>query len=413
MWVYSTILATLAAGFFAWLWKQSERRARSLAKQLRETEAALGMAKADLERTLADARSREEALFNSMGEGVLILDEDSRILLVNRAIDDLFGTRGDVRGRKLIEAFHMHELQQLADAASASGKASMPELTLRGSGNRVVQVNAAAIGAVTPGPKGTIFVLHDLTLLKRLEETRREFVANVSHELRTPLSMIKGYVETLIDGAMNDPEVAARFLGIIERHTNRLTYLIEDLLLLSSLESGQSLLSLHPLNLRRVVTATLEDLESKAATKQIELRNDVPEALVVDGDGDRLQQVLFNLVDNAIKYGNPKGTVTVGGGKRDGEFVEAWVRDNGPGIPREARERIFERFYRVDKARSRDLGGTGLGLAIVKHIVLQHGGDVWVVSEPGQGASFHFTLRSSTEPLQEPEDIQGEKDSRG
>jgi two-component system phosphate regulon sensor histidine kinase PhoR len=231
-----------------------------------------------------------------------------------------------------------------------------------------------------------------LTRIKQLESTRQEFVANVSHELRTPLSLIKGFVETLLDGAKDDPDLATRFLRTIEKHTDRLTYLIEDLLTISRLESGQIVMNLHQVDLREEVDHVIEDLQARAASKKVTLINSLPAELPARADTDRLQQVLFNLVENAIKYGRSDGNVTVGGQVNGSNIVELWVTDDGPGIPTESRERIFERFYRVDRARSRDTGGTGLGLAIVKHIVQAHGGEVWVKSELGQGATFFFTL---------------------
>ena len=239
-----------------------------------------------------------------------------------------------------------------------------------------------------------ILVFHDLTRLKQLENTRQEFVANVSHELRTPLSLIKGYVETLIDGAKNDPAVASRFLQTIAKHTDRLTYLIEDLLTISQLESGQVALNLHAVELRPLAGRVAEDLAARAAVRQITFANQVPAGLSARADADRVQQVLFNLVDKAIKYGAAGTVVTLGGGTAGDGQVALWVHNDGAGIPPAAQDRIFERFYRVDKARSREQGGTGLGLAIVKHIVQTHGGEVRVEGAPGQGATFRFTLPS-------------------
>jgi len=254
-----------------------------------------------------------------------------------------------------------------------------------------LQVNAAAISNSAGEREGTILVFHDLTRLKQLERTREEFVANVSHELRTPLSLIKGYVETLLDGARNNPEVAERFLKIIERNTNRLDLLIQDLLTISALESERIKLHLQPVELRPLAEKIFSDLKPPADNKNIELVSQLPE-LAATADMNRLEQVLANLVDNAIKYGRAQGHVTVGGKKLDDGRLEIFVQDDGPGIPAESLDRVFERFYRVDKARSRDQGGTGLGLSIVKHIVQAHGGEVWVKSELGKGATFYFTL---------------------
>jgi two-component system phosphate regulon sensor histidine kinase PhoR len=256
---------------------------------------------------------------------------------------------------------------------------------------RWLRVNAAVISNSAGEREGTILVFHDLTRLKQLERTREEFVANVSHELRTPLSLIKGYVETLLDGARNNPEVAERFLKIIERNANRLDLLIQDLLTISALESGRMKLNLQPVALRQLVEKVFSDLHAKAENKNVSLINELPE-LAASADVNRLDQVFANLVDNAIKYGRASGSVRVGGEKMDDGKLEIFVRDDGPGIPPESLDRVFERFYRVDKARSRDQGGTGLGLSIVKHIVHAHGGDVRCESELGKGATFFFTL---------------------
>jgi two-component system phosphate regulon sensor histidine kinase PhoR len=244
-----------------------------------------------------------------------------------------------------------------------------------------------------------VLVFHDLTRLRQLERTRQEFVANVSHELRTPLSLIKGYCETLIDGARQDPAVALRFLQTIEKHADRLTFLIEDLLTISRLESGQVVLNLQPVELAPLVARLLEERQSRVRDKAVRVRNDVPADLIVRADADRIEQVLLNLVDNALKYGGPAVEVTVGARRREEDgLVEVWVKDTGPGSAPEHRERIFERFYRVDRARSREQGGTGLGLSIVKHIVQSHGGEVWVNSEVGRGSTFCFTLPPAEMP---------------
>jgi two-component system phosphate regulon sensor histidine kinase PhoR len=265
-------------------------------------------------------------------------------------------------------------------------------MQLPGVNGRWLEINASAILDRDGTQHGAIIVFHDLTRMRQLENTRQEFVANVSHELRTPLSLIKGFVETLLDGAKSDPELCDRFLRTIEKHTDRLTYLIEDLLTISRLESGQIVMNLHPVELHTEASHVLDDLGSRAQRKNVTLENLVPAGLRAKADTDRLEQVFFNLVENAIKYGRADGHVTIGAQPRLDGKVELWVKDDGPGIPSDSRERVFERFYRVDRARSRETGGTGLGLAIVKHIVSAHGGEVWVKSEVGQGATFFFTL---------------------
>jgi two-component system, OmpR family, phosphate regulon sensor histidine kinase PhoR len=345
------------------------------------------------------SRAEQETLFDSMAEGVLLLDENGRIRLANRAFATLFNVTADVRGKTLMEALRRHEVTELVDRLGAEDRLLGYEMKLPGLDERWLQVNAAAISAgdEAPGARnasrrlGTILVFHDLTRLKRLERTREEFVANVSHELRTPLSLIKGYVETLLDGARDNPEVAERFLRIIERNAQRLDLLIQDLLTISALESGRVTLNLQPVALRELADKVFVDLKRRADTKDARLVNQLPE-LSVTGDEDRLEQVLANLVDNAIKYGRAGGTVIVGGRTADDGKAEVFVQDDGPGIPPESLERVFERFYRIDKARSREQGGTGLGLSIVKHIVQSHGGTVWARSELGQGTTFFFTL---------------------
>jgi two-component system phosphate regulon sensor histidine kinase PhoR len=331
-------------------------------------------------------------LLNSMAEGVLLLDRDGRVQLTNQALERMFGLSGDLRGRTVMEALRLHEVKDLARQAAAEGQVLGFELSPPGLDERCLQLNATALRDEQGQAQGVVLVFHDLTRLKQLEKTRTEFVANVSHELRTPLSLIKGCVETLLDGAKDDPAVATRFLQIIQKHTDRLVFLIEDLLVISRLESGQVALDRRAVSLRPLVERTLNDLKARAEEREVSLANEVPEGLCAFADAERLQQVLYNLVDNAIKYGRQRGQVLVTGRPGQPNEVELSVQDDGPGIPPGSQERIFERFYRVDRARSPEQGGTGLGLAIVKHIVQSHGGRVWVKSELEKGAAFYFTL---------------------
>jgi two-component system, OmpR family, phosphate regulon sensor histidine kinase PhoR len=374
------------------LWK--ERRLRQQRRQARQEFTAELLRQQQEAYTHAQAQQR--ALFDSMADGVALLDETGRIQLVNDALRRLFGlTAASGQGATLLEAFRLPALADLAERLPQERTILGFELELPATPPRYLEVNASAVWDKAGACRGAIFVFHDLTRLKQLENTRKEFVANVSHELRTPLSLIKGFVETLLDGAKDDPELTVRYLNTIEKHADRLTYLIEDLLSISQLESGQVVLNLEEVPLRAVGARVLEDLRSKAREKRVHIRNNLPEALTVRADGERLEQVLFNLVENAIKYGRADGHVVMEARAEAKESVEICVRDDGPGIPLEAQARIFERFYRVDRARSRETGGTGLGLAIVKHIVLAHGGSVWLQSQPGQGASFHFLLPDS------------------
>jgi two-component system phosphate regulon sensor histidine kinase PhoR len=350
-------------------------------------------------RASLQVQTQQEVLFDSMLEGLLLLDERGCIQLVNRALAMLFGVTVDIRGRTIMEALRLHELAALVSSLDTQKQVLGYELKLPGLNGRWLQINAAAILNGQGRRHGTVLVIHDLTRLKQLESARQEFVANVSHELRTPLSLIKGYVETLLDGARDNPDVATKFLQTIDRNAERLRLLIEDLLTISELESGRVKLSLQAVALGPVVAKVLEDFKTRAEAKGMRLVNQAPD-LAIRADVDRLEQVLGNLVDNAIKYGRAKGAVTVGGRAADGGQVEVFVQDDGPGIPPEALERLFERFYRVDKARSREQGGTGLGLAIVKHIVQSHGGRVWATSEPGHGATFSFVLPQASGALQ-------------
>ena len=391
MWpIVSLVLLVIACGLFrAWLCQRNDF-AEQLATRAKEAEVLRE------EHARRDARgvAQQQALFNSMTEGVLLLDAAGRVQLVNEAFARLFSVAGDVRGRTVMEALRLHQVQALVNQTLIEGQMQAGELTLPGvEEDLYFAVNGAAVSSLDGQRQGMILVFHDLTRLKQLENTRREFVANVSHELRTPLSLIKGYVETLIDGARDNPEVALKFLHTIERHADRLTFLIEDLLTISRLESGQMVINLASTELRSVVARVVEDLASRAATRQVTLVNEVPEALQAVADPERLHQVFANLVDNAIMHGRVGGTVRIGAQAPTEQTVELWVQDDGAGIPPEACARVFERFYRVDKARTREAGGTGLGLAIVKHLVLAHGGEVRVEGGLGTGAKFAFTLR--------------------
>jgi len=391
MWLALTLLAiALGAGLLLW-WRWYTQAATQLQQQQRVLE----NLREQHEQLTLQKQAEQQALFNSMAEGVLVLDANGRIQLVNQSLQHLFRLSKDVRGQTIMEAFRLQELTEVIRRLAEERVVSGFEMELPGIDERWLQVNAALVLDREGAQHGAILVFHDLTRLKQLENTRQEFVANVSHELRTPLSLIKGFVETLRGGAKSDPELLARFLETIEKHTDRLTFLIEDLLTISRLESGGTVMNFQQVDLREATERAVDDLQSRATEKGVKLENLVPEGLFARADAERLHQVLCNLIENAIKYGRPEGRVTVGAREGADNKVEAWVQDDGPGIPPESRERVFERFYRVDRARSRETGGTGLGLSIVKHIVQAHSGEVWVKSELGQGAAFFFTLPKS------------------
>ncbi len=389
MWVAISIILFAGLIVLHLFWVRRLDAAQEKIAQLRKELQTIKDQQADL---TAQNKLHQFAILNSVIEGVLVLDAEGKIQTVNKSLEKMFRLDGDIRGQRLMEALGSHELVGVAERVAHEGQVREFEFTASGlQDRRFFEVNAAAIGGLKHERGGVVMVFHDFTRLKALENVRREFVANVSHELRTPLTLIKGYIETLLDGAKDDPNVATRFLQKIEKHTARLTFLIEDLLTLSQLEAGQTLMHQQTVFLEPIVDRVIEELQTPASEKQIALKNEIDPALQAHVDGDRIQQVFYNLVDNAIKYGKQGGIVSVRATPGIAE-IELAVQDDGRGIPEDARQRVFERFYRVDRARSREAGGTGLGLAIVKHIVQAHGGKVWVESELEKGSTFHFTV---------------------
>jgi two-component system phosphate regulon sensor histidine kinase PhoR len=383
--------AALAAGWYR------ERR-------LRQADAVANAREIAEQRTRREAELREQslrtaALFDRMVEGLIVVNAGGQIRLANRAAESLFGLQGRAVGKTVLEATRNHEVAALAARLDRELEVLGHELRIDSVASpRFLQVNALALRDGAGASDGAILVFHDLTRLRQLEGVRQEFVANVSHELRTPLSLIKSATETLLDGAKNDSAALARFLQNIHKHASRHALLIDDLLLLSTLDSGGLRLNRQPLSFRSTVQEAMDDLQPRALARDVRLDNQVPAQLVALVDSDRMRQVISNLIDNAIKYGRPGGATTVTGRSLPEGRLEIVVADDGPGIPVEAQRRIFERFYRVDKARSREQGGTGLGLAIVKHVVQAHGGEVRVESEPGSGARFVITLRDASAP---------------
>jgi two-component system phosphate regulon sensor histidine kinase PhoR len=364
----------------------AERRSAALLKATNE----------DHERSRLRIERQQAAMLNGMTEGLMLLDPEGRVQLSNRALASLFGLADDIQSRPLMEALRRHELAELVKSLGPDNPLSTTEIRITHPSERWLEVNAALIPDTSGAGPGVVLVFHDVTGLKNMERARKDFVANVSHELRTPLSLIKGFVETLLNGAVNNPDVSEKFLRTIDRNAERLRLLMEDLLTISKLESGRLRIQIEPVSLPDMVEKVVSDLNPKASARGTGLRCEIP-ALVVAADPIRLEQVLFNLIDNAIKYGGSSGHVLISARVADSRFVECSIADDGPGIPTDALENIFERFYRVDKARSREQGGTGLGLSIVKHIIQSHEGRVWATSEPGNGAKFFFTLPIATD----------------
>ena len=335
--------------------------------------------------------SRLEATFLSMFDGVMILDPQGNILLMNQTLTKLLQITEPVIGRKPIEVIRDQEIQDLADAVLHSEQGlKFKEIQILHPQERIFMIHATAI-ARDGKPDGAVLVFHDITELRKLEQVRKDFVANVSHELRTPMTNIKGYSETLLEGALDDPKVAREFAQIIQDDADRPTQLIDDLLSLAKIESGKIVFEKRLYDLKAVVDAVVRDLTPQARKFKVTVQNTIPSPVYASVDHPTMTQVFFNLVDNAIKYNREDGQVTISAREDNGKVIVS-IADTGMGIPAEDMSRIFERFYRVDKARSRKLGGTGLGLSIVKHILQLHGADIAVQSEPGRGSTFQVTL---------------------
>jgi two-component system phosphate regulon sensor histidine kinase PhoR len=343
---------------------------------------------------LEGERAKVAAILDSMVEGVIAIDQRGRIVLMNHAARWIFDLgREPVEGRALLEIVRHKEILDLVVGGKSLDVegARRREIELGPPVERILDAHASVIALAPSGP-GTLLVLHDVTELRRLERVRTEFVANVSHELRTPLTSIRGYLETLLDGALEEPVNARRFLEIAHTHAERLSRLVDDLLQLSDIETGKLVLKSTSLQLHEVAADVVAFFEKQAAQKSLSLSNNVPGDIRVQADRDRLTQILVNLVDNAVKYTPEKGGITLGADHGAHGFVHVWVVDTGIGIPSTDLPRITQRFYRVDKARSRELGGTGLGLAIVKHLVQAHSGELWLDSELGKGTTVNFSL---------------------
>ncbi len=348
-------------------------------------------------RTLTEERNLSSAILGSMVEGVAVVDGSERLVFANPGFAEILGL--DVppqAGSALLEVVRQTELIEAVRRVLKGEPRVETEIVTGTLRQRFFAVTVASVRAAETS--GAVIVLHDITDLRKLERVRRDFVANVSHEFKTPLTAIQGFAETLLGGAIEDQQNRVRFLEIILEHSQRLARLTDDLLRLSQMDADRLELEIHRLNVSQFVESCLETAQRPAAERNLRISVHSPERLPdIAADRRRLAEVLQNLIDNAIQYTPPGGQIQISV-EADPSEVTFTVADTGIGIPQAEQPRIFERFYRVDAARSREVGGTGLGLAIAKHLVEAHGGRIWVESEVGQGSQFHFTV-----PLFDPE----------
>jgi two-component system, OmpR family, phosphate regulon sensor histidine kinase PhoR len=344
--------------------------------------------------TVMRQRNEIEAMLSSMVEGVIAVDMEERVISMNHAAARMFGCDPtEAQGRSIQEVVRNTVLQQFVKNALSSREAVEMEIVLSSDGERFINGHGTLLLDAEGKQTGALIVLNDVTRLLRLEKIRREFVANVSHEIKTPITAIKGFVETLRDGAVKNPEHADRFLEIIDKHVKRLEAIIDDLLRLSRIEqeAGTKEVLLNEGRLKEVLETAIQVCETNAVARKIELELSCAEDIVAKFDPPLLEHAVVNLIDNAIKYSGENKTVWIEAVQTEKEIIIR-VRDQGCGIEKNHLSRLFERFYRADKARSRQLGGTGLGLAIVKHIAQSHGGNVAVDSIPGKGSTFAIHL---------------------
>jgi two-component system phosphate regulon sensor histidine kinase PhoR len=348
-----------------------------------------------LDQQIAGRESGTQAILGAMQDGLLVVDRRRHITLMNRTFENLFDLRGAAVGAPLLETVRHATLDGLIAETLRTGKPMQSELTLTDSktnADRHVKMSAVAMHDPVDLTTGAVVLFHDITQSKRLDQVRSDFVANVSHELRTPLSILRGYIETLVDNPETSRGELARILQVMERHSKRLGLLVDDLLSLAQLESSATTLEIDQVRLPELFDHVLRDWKEKLGEKNLKVIVDLPQDVPpIRADEIRLQEVLYNLLENAVKYSLENGEIRLQAARRGSEIVLS-VRDDGIGISKDDLPRIFERFYRADKARTRELGGTGLGLAIVKHIAQLHGGRVEAESELGRGTTIRVGL---------------------
>lgn len=351
-----------------------------------------------LEQTVADLVDKNvkvETIMNSMVNGILAVDSKLKIVLANEMAREMFhvDSKANIIGINMIEVIRNNQINNIIREAIEKNSPRVNEILVNPPEEKVFRVYTSPIKPIdgTSTNSGAIAIIQDITNIKKLEKIRTEFVSNVTHELKTPLTSIKGFIETLRAGAINDPDVAEKFLEIIDIESERLYTLINDILELSEIETRQKDSNIRPNNLNSIIEEVISFLQGVADKKKIVITNETKGDIIISVNRNRIKQMLINLIDNGIKYNYENGKVSINAYKEEGSTVIS-VKDTGIGISREHQSRIFERFYRVDKGRSRDIGGTGLGLSIVKHIVNLYNGDIKVYSEPGKGTEFIIRL---------------------
>lgn len=418
-WFFAAVGVAFVAGVSLWAWRgwvQPWREMEELVQEVihgraprtflisgnRSTER-IGVALEDVflrqrdltQRALEDELNTQ-AILGAMRDGLAVLDASGRVRILNQALRQLFALAEEGAGRNVIETFRDPLVADLVTRTLRTGEAGNASINVRGSWtneDRRVAVTSLPIQGERDERSGAVVLFHDVTQLQQLEQIRREFVSNVSHELRTPLSIFRGYLETLLDEPDLTPNERERILRVLQKHSSRLQSLVEDLLTLARLETPNLRLQIAPLSLAEFLPHCVKEWDKIAMAKQLkivaQIETDLP---AIPADEARLGGVIYNLLDNAVKYSTSGGTICVAAARHGMDEIELTVRDEGTGIAAADLPRIFERFYRADKARSRDVGGTGLGLAIVKHIAQLHGGSVEAESEIGRGTTVRMIL---------------------
>jgi two-component system phosphate regulon sensor histidine kinase PhoR len=415
--LFAIVAATLVVGLIVWRkWIAPWRQVEELATQIGRGERPrtflvdgspepqrVGLAlesifarQEELDRQIAGRESGTRTILRAMQDGLLVVDASLRVTVVNQAFRNLFSLPEILEGAPLLDVVRDATIDGLIADTLHTGKATQSELILadpRTNSERDVEISAVPIKDDADLTTGAVVLFHDITQLKQTDKVRRDFVANVSHELRTPLSILRGYIETLLESPETSREELSRILGVMKRHSNRLDLLTEDLLTLAQLESANPNLQLDDIDLSSFFGELIRDWEKKLAHKHLNMIVDVPPDLpMIRADRVRLQEALHNLLDNAVNYSGEHGEIRLMARRREEQIVLS-VSDNGIGISKEDLSRVFERFYRVDKARdAKNIRGTGLGLAIVKHIAQLHGGRVEAESELGEGTTIRVVL---------------------